>query len=113
MSFLIVYLDDEELLCDVFKEYLQSDELKIHTFTEEAAAINYCKNNPVDLLCLDYSLMHQTGDEVAAIIDKNIPKILITGELSVTPTYNFIKIIKKPYRLAELKTHITDILMQH
>ncbi|MEH6403933.1 MAG: response regulator [Sneathiella sp.] len=102
MPLTVFYLDDEEKLCDVFKEYLETEAIHIVTFTEPEEAIEACLKKAPDLLFIDYRLPATTGDEVAFAIANSIPKVLVTGDLSLTPSYDFLTIISKPYDLKEI-----------
>ncbi|PKI15849.1 response regulator [Colwellia sp. 12G3] len=102
----VVYIDDEEVLCQLFKEYLHSDEINITVFTDEGPAIEYCNNTKPDMIFIDYRLKKQTGVDVAKAITCISKKILITGELDVTLDKCFEDKIEKPFRLAEIKEYI-------
>ena len=102
MPFNIVYIDDEEELCEVFSEIFSSDEIKINAFTRPEEGIDYIQQNPPDLIVLDYRLPGTTGDEIALKLDPSIPKILSTGEMQVKTKYEFYKVIFKPYKIPDV-----------
>ena len=102
----VVYIDDEEFLCQIFKEFLHSDEVNITIFTDEALAIAYCNSTQPELIFIDYRLKTQTGIEVAKAITHSATKVLVTGELNVTSSADFHSVIEKPYKLAEIKSFI-------
>lgn len=104
----VVYIDDEEVLCELFKEYLHSDEINITVFTDEAPAIEYCNNTKPDMIFIDYRLKKQTGVDVAKSINCLSKKVLITGELDVTIDKCFDDHIEKPHRLARIKEYIIE-----
>ena len=104
----VVYLDDEEVLCQMFKEYLQSDEINLTVFTDEEPAIACCNNTNPDLIFIDYRLKKSNGFDVAKIITSSSKKILITGELDVTMDMCFDNKIEKPYRLSAIKEFILE-----
>jgi CheY-like chemotaxis protein len=108
MTINIYYLDDEPALCAIFKEYLEGDGIKVTTFIDSSAAISICINEPPDMIFIDYRLADTTGEKVAQILDTNIPKVLVTGELLAPVASAFLSVIKKPYKLAELKQFIQD-----
>ena len=97
MPLSVFYLDDEEKLCEVFHDYFETDAIHIETFTEPEDAIKACYKTAPDLFFIDYRLPATSVDEVAFAVDDAIPKILVTGDLSLKPSYNFLKIISKPY----------------
>jgi DNA-binding response OmpR family regulator len=113
MPIKVVYIDDEEMLCQMFKEYLQSDEIDLAVFTDEEPGIEYCNNNHPDLIFIDYRLKRQNGTDVARAIISDSIKVLITGELDVTMDDCFIDKIDKPYRLADIKNFITETVMMN
>ncbi|MGB1198856.1 MAG: response regulator [Thalassotalea sp.] len=106
----VVYLDDEALLCEIFKEFLHSNEINITTFTDEKLAIAYCNRTKPELIFIDYRLKTQTGIEVAEAITHSAIKVLVTGELNVTSSANFHSVIEKPYKLAEIKNFIQSFV---
>lgn len=104
--FNVVYLDDEPLLCEFFKDCLESDDVIIKTFINPEEAIQEILTNRPDLVFLDFRLPNTTGDIVAQKIPENIPKVLITGDLVVEAKSTFIKIFKKPFNFSEMKEFI-------
>jgi len=107
MPIKVVYIDDEEMLCQMFKEYLQSDEIDLAVFTDEESGIAYCNNNNPELIFIDYRLKKQNGTDVAKAITCESIKVLITGELDVAMNACFTDKIDKPYRLSDIKNFIT------
>ena len=99
----VLYLDDEQDLCDIFAEIFTSETVKVVTYTEPMHAIDSVKSNPPDLIFLDYRLPGTTGDLVAIEMGTSIDKYLITGEIAVESKYAFIKIIKKPFDFSEIQ----------
>jgi DNA-binding response OmpR family regulator len=107
----VVYIDDEEMLCQMFKEYLQSEEINLTVFTDEEPAIAFCNNTNPDLIFIDYRLKKSNGIDVANAITYQTKKILITGELDVIMDTCFDHKIEKPYRLADIKEFILDAVV--
>ncbi len=93
----VMYLDDERELCEIFSETFSSNDVAITTFAEANQAIDFSKENSLDVIFVDYRLVGTTGDLAALAMPSDIPKYLITGEAKVTPTYNFKNILSKPY----------------
>jgi len=106
----VYYLDDEEVLCEIFSEILSSQHIVVTTFSNSNEAIDACRKKPPDILFIDYRLPGVTGDLVAIEIDKDIPKILVTGDLSYKSKYNFEKIISKPCDFGEVRKIISEYL---
>jgi FixJ family two-component response regulator len=93
----VFYLDDEQALCDVFRDTYSSDNVQIFTFTEPSALIQQAKDTPPDLAFFDYCLPSTTGEKVAQVLDPKIPKVLVTGDTGLVSDYPFVKIIYKPW----------------
>ncbi len=108
MALNIVYLDDELALCEIFKDSFESSSIIIKTFSDPLLAIADIKAHPPDLIFLDYRLPGTNGDVIALDLDANIPKVLITGDLSVNPSAKFLRIFKKPYRFQEMEEFINQ-----
>lgn len=94
----VVYVDDEAELLEFFAEDFQSEEVKVNTYSDPAEAIAAIQANPPDLLFLDYQLPGTTGDQIALSLDPAIPKVLVTGNLSIVPKAVFHRILQKPVR---------------
>lgn len=112
MPFKIVFLDDEVDLCTLFKLAFETEEVSIKTFSDADEAIHEVKNNPPDLIFLDYRLVGTTGDVVAQRLGSSIPLVLVTGELNVSPQTSFVKIIKKPYKYKEMQDYLQTFLQK-
>ena len=95
----IVYLDDEKELTQVFELFFQGSVHNIVTFNDEREAINYCTSNPPSLFFVDYRLENMLGDEVAKQVPRDIPVILVTGDITIKSDFEFHDIIEKPFRL--------------
>ena len=112
MAFEIFYLDDEQDLCENFKDYFSSNEFNITTFTVPEMAIEAVKKTPPDLIFIDYRLPGMNGDQVALFMDKEIPKYLITGDHLLTTQYGFVGTVSKPYRAHEIQS-ILDVELEN
>jgi FixJ family two-component response regulator len=97
MSITIYYLDDEEDLCSIFHDFFSSDTVHIRCFTDCKLAIEAATLRAPDLFFIDYRLPGMNGDEVAHQLADNIAKILVTGDIRINCSANFIQIISKPY----------------
>lgn len=102
MSLVVYYLDDEVDLLDVFSEIYSSDEIQITTFNQPEQAIAAINSAPPDLLLLDNRLPGTTGDMIAQKLDPNIPKALISGDLTLEPKASFVKVFSKPFNSKEM-----------
>lgn len=102
MSLVVYYLDDEVDLLDVFSEIYSSDDIQIKTFSHPDTAIQAIHSAPPDLLLLDNRLPGTTGDIIAQKLDPNIPKALISGDLTLEPKAIFAKVFSKPFNSKEM-----------
>ncbi len=108
MRLKVVYVDDEEEICQLFTEYIESDDVEVRTFSNPDIAVQELNANPPDLVFLDYRLPNTTGDQIAAQLDPALPKVLITGDLAVNLATRFVKVFFKPIEFAELQQFVRD-----
>ena len=105
----IVYLDDEPELLSVFTNIFGKSDVEIQTFIVPSEAILEIKKNPPGLIILNYWLSNTTGDKVAQLINPDIPRILVTGELDINLESRFLKVFQKPVPILELKDFIESV----
>jgi DNA-binding response OmpR family regulator len=110
MPIKIIYLDDEPELLDIFSDLFSDPTIEIKTFTKSTEAVDEINANPPDLLILDYRLPGTNGDLIAQALDPNIPKILLTGDLSVSVSSKFLKVFYKPYDTNEMSELIRSFI---
>lgn len=106
----IVLIDDEEDLCETFRQIFSRKGFDVIVFSNPEKGMEYINAHPPDILFFDYRLPGVTGDDLAQTLDNNIPKYLITGELDVKTKYPFERIFPKPYRPADILAEITKYL---
>ena len=106
----VFYLDDEEALGENFADFFSSDEIKVTAFTAASAAIERIHADPPDLFFVDYRLQGITGDKVAVQLPVDIPKYMITGDMSVETVYKFIKVFNKPFRIEDIQAVLDEHL---
>jgi len=78
---LILVLDDEKDACELMERVL-SPAHEVVSFTEEDEAIQYVKDNPVDLAILDIKLKKMSGVDVLDVLRKTRPEgkaLMLTG----------------------------------
>ncbi|BBN83541.1 hypothetical protein PA25_35260 [Pseudoalteromonas sp. A25] len=107
---IIYYLDDEVALCELFDEFMSGEGVNVSTFNDAQSLIIACQNTQPDLVVLDYRLTETTGDKVAAKLDSEICKVLVTGELDLPRCDLFTQIITKPYKLSDLKGKLMQMM---
>ena len=112
MSNLIYFLDDEVFLGEIFKEFMEAKGFEVEIFNHPTDAIKACNEKSPDIMCIDYRLPDMTGEEVALSTSPNIKKILLTGELALSLSYPFKKVILKPYKLQELALLLFELVEQ-
>lgn len=103
MPLKVYYLDDECELCENFEEFFASDKVSVTTFTDHKRALAAAKVSPPDIFFIDFRLPEITGEGVAMALDPEIPKYLITGDISLSDSPHFIKTIAKPYNPEEIR----------
>ncbi len=112
MQFKIVYLDDEEALCQIFEDNFDWPELSVKTFVDAEAAIQEIAEHSADLMFIDYRLKGTTADQVSKRLPANLPLVLLTGELNPMPETQFLRIFNKPFRLKELEQFLNDAIRE-
>lgn len=106
MSFKIIYLDDEPHLCEMFEDNFSTPDVSVQTFVDPECAIKAINESNPDLVFLDYRLPKTTGDIVASRLSPDIPKALITGDLTVKSTQLFLRVFHKPFDFLEMEGFI-------
>jgi len=98
----VYYLDDEELLTDLFRDYFDIEGIELRTFINPKEAVQVAKDSPPDIFFIDYRMPGMNGDEVASSLSDTITKILITGDIDKNYKYPFDNVIRKPYKPEEV-----------
>ncbi len=96
-----VALDDEPIALDIIKTFCDAiPQLDLHCFNSPALAMDYLRENRVELLFLDINMPEMMGFEVAAEINKLPYIIFSTGysEYAIDSfQYNTVGYLLKPY----------------
>jgi DNA-binding NtrC family response regulator len=95
MSLNIVYIDDEQDLCEIFV-ILHGSENNIITFSRCENAVEYINLNYVDVVFVDYRMPCINGFECREMFNKNIPTYLVSGEIGLVTPETFAGFIEKP-----------------
>ena len=77
----IIWVDDEIESLQSQKLFLENKGYEVHTFTNGFDAIDFVKENPVDVVLLDETMPGITGLETLAKIkevNQSLPVVLIT-----------------------------------
>ncbi len=80
----ILIVEDEKLLCDAYRKFLEKKDFKVDISYDGEEALNFLEENQPDLILLDINMPNIDGAEFLEHTRKNkklknIPVILITG----------------------------------
>ncbi|MFP4418296.1 MAG: PAS domain-containing hybrid sensor histidine kinase/response regulator [Fibrobacterota bacterium] len=116
----ILLVDDEEVLCEMYKEMLTSLGYSVSAFTDSTEAYRSFKQRPdkYDLVITDQTMPTMTGIELSERllrIRKNIPVILCTGfskhvDRKIASNAGIRAFCKKPLRMNDIAYHIRLVL---
>ncbi len=114
----ILVLDDVQDAVILVKKILTRQGHEVHIFTEEEDAINFVKNNSVDLAILDIKLKKMSGIQVLAEIKKlqaEIKVIMLTGYPTIETAREAIELgageyCVKPIDKQELEEKVAEVL---
>lgn len=105
----ILIVEDDKMLCTIFKMFLDEQGYEIAGFALNSdSALDFCKNNKPDVILMDIHLQGQTdGIETAKLIEKSfdVPIVYISSDTEITTiqksiirnTYGFL--VKPIYRV--------------
>lgn len=103
---LFVYIDDEEMLGRVFARVIKGLGVPVKTFTDPVEAVAFIEANEVSLVICDYLMPKLDGLEVLERITRDVPFILVSGDLvgsQVTAANPRItRVLAKPFRPEDL-----------
>lgn len=106
----VMVLDDEPVVCERLKEFLDAKELDVETFTDSQKAIDRLKEEPFDVVVTDLKMAGHTGMDVLRFIRDERPAtqvILITayGQLEVfheAQVLGAYEVVNKPFKMADI-----------
>ena len=116
----ILIIDDDLNLCTVLKEELEEVGYNSNFVNSGFEAMDFLKNNPVDLILLDLKMPAMDGFDVLKAIEQNQIKakvIVLTAYADVKSAIDSAKMgatdfISKPYDFDELLITITKVLQR-
>ncbi len=116
----ILIVDDDLNLCTVLKEELEEVGYNSNFVNSGFEAMDFLKNNPVDLILLDLKMPAMDGFDVLKAIEQNQIKakvIVLTAYADVKSAIDSAKMgatdfISKPYDFDELLITITKVLQR-
>lgn len=114
----IIALDDVEDATILIGKILAKKGHNVHSFTDEDDAINYAKENKVDLAILDIKLKKMSGVEVLGLLKESTPDmhaIMLTGYPTVETAREAISLgadeyCVKPIDRDELEEKVEKVL---
>ncbi len=114
----IVVLDDVKDAAILIKKILEKKGHEVFPFTEEEEAIDFVKNNKVDLAILDIKLKKMTGVEVLEEmkkIDPDIKAMMLTGYPTIDTARQTLALgaqeyCVKPIDKKELESKVDSLL---
>ena len=116
----ILVVDDVKEAVDAIRKILERGGHKIIGYTDELAAIDHVKNDPVDLAILDIKLKKMDGVEVLGRLKEvqpGIKIIMLTGYPTHETVEEAMRLGAKAYCLkpidrSELEKKVDDVLSQ-
>jgi DNA-binding NtrC family response regulator len=114
----ILVLDDVLDAVNLIKRILQKKGHEVFAFTEEEDALNFAKDNKVDLAILDIKLKKISGVEVLEELKKNSPSIkaiMLTGYPTIETARESLNLgaseyCVKPIDKDELEEKVAEVL---
>lgn len=114
----ILALDDVLDAVILIKKILKRQGHTVHTFTEEEEAIDFVKDNHVDLAILDIKLKKMSGIQVLEQLKKIKPEmkaIMLTGYPTIETAREALELgageyCVKPIDKQELEDKVSDLL---
>jgi len=117
----ILVVDDEEIIRNIFKEYLESTKTySVFTAVDGLEALEIIKTEEIDCCFTDLSMPRMDGVELTERIqayDSSIPIIIITGYPSVDNAVKTLKngvvdFLTKPIKMDQLPLTIENIMRE-
>ena len=92
----IVFVDDEEELCEMYEDLFDTPNRHVKAFSDIETAKNYIESNPIHLAFIDYRMPGMSGPQFRQLLDADLPCIVITGEFIEMPDTGFVDLLSKP-----------------
>ena len=114
----IMVLDDVYDAAQLTKRILEENGHHVHAFTEEEEALNFVRENTIDLAILDIRLKQKTGIEILAELKKLSPDtrvMMLTGYPTIETAQAALQLgateyCVKPIDTEELEDKVDKIL---
>jgi len=110
----IMVVDDDPAICALLKRSLVNNQWELSVFTSPEQALEYGKNNRIDLMITDISMPEMTGTELISRIKASkpdIPVIIISSSIDANvmeenARHGVVDYFKKPFNLDALKSRV-------
>jgi len=110
----IMVVDDDPSICALLKRSLVNNQWELTVFTSPQEALEYGKNNRIDLVITDISMPEMTGQELIREIKSvkpEIPVIVISSSIDAnvieeTARHGVVDYFRKPFDMAALKSRV-------
>ncbi|HEX3035230.1 MAG TPA: response regulator [Thermodesulfobacteriota bacterium] len=114
----VLIVDDEEVICDIFKESLTGADYKVVTTSSGEDAIELVRKNHFDVIFLDLTMPGKSGLDVLREIKALDPSsviIIVSGRIEEDISNQLIaegafSFIHKPFTLDQLHATVASIL---
>lgn len=114
----VLIVDDDPRMCDSLKDLLGNQGYNLETCTSGKKAVEYIKNNPVDIVLLDMIMPDMDGYQILDFINSQCPGtlgIVITGHATMESAIGSLRrgahdYIRKPFEPEELLTTVENAL---
>jgi two-component system response regulator PilR (NtrC family) len=114
----IIVVDDEKSMRDFLEIMLAKEGYDVRTFPTGAPALDYCRENRVDLVITDMKMPGMDGVELLRelkSLNPDAPVIMVTAYASVDTAIDAMKAgaydyFTKPFKVDEVKLHIARAL---
>ncbi len=111
----VLIIDDESIVCERLKEFLESKSLYVETFTDSEKAIERLNEKQFDVVVTDYKMAGKTGMDVLLSVKENSPEtqvIMITAYATIekirgAETVGVFEFINKPFKMSSMYKLIT------
>src|SRR5574342_1303172 len=112
----LLVIDDEKVLCDTVRDYLENDRLEVLTAHTGADGLAVCSDRKVDVVLLDQRLPDAEGHTLApTILDRNEQAkiIFVTAYPSFDNAVAAVRLgahdyLSKPFDIEELKLTVDN-----
>ncbi len=106
----ILVVDDEEIVCERLRDYLEKHEMSVETFTVSREAVDRLKEKVFDVVVTDIKMEGPSGIDLMVAVKKASPAtevILITGygtfeTYRSAETVGAFDYINKPFKVEDL-----------